>query len=43
MQDALWAVRDSFELYWGQNLVDTLRRLHRLKYALDRERNEDDI
>ena len=43
MQDALWAVRDSFELYWGQNLVDTLRRLHRLKYALDKERNEDDI
>lgn len=43
MQDALWAVRDSFELYWGQNLVDTLRRLHHLKYALDKERNEDDI
>ena len=33
MTDALWAVMDKFELYWGQCLVDTLRQLHRLRYA----------
>lgn len=43
MQDALWAVRDSFELYWGQNVVDTLRRLHRLKYTMERGNDEDNI
>lgn len=32
MRDALWAVGDSFELYWGQAVVDALKRLHRLKY-----------
>ncbi|MBO4549131.1 MAG: DUF5063 domain-containing protein [Bacteroidaceae bacterium] len=34
MMDALWQVRDNFELYWGQTLLDTLRQLHRIKYAL---------
>ena len=43
MADALWAVRDSFELYWGQNVVDCLRHLHRLKYTTDKVSNEDDI
>ena len=43
MQDALWAVRDSFELYWGQNVVDSLRRLHRIKYTAERGNDEDDI
>ncbi len=33
MNDSLWAVRDQFELYWGQCLVDTLKRLHRLTYS----------
>jgi len=33
IEDALWALNDSFELYWGGNLVDVLRRLHRLKYG----------
>ncbi|HBE55355.1 MAG TPA: DUF5063 domain-containing protein [Prevotellaceae bacterium] len=43
MADAMWAVRDSFELYWGQCVVDCLRRLHRLKYMAHRESDEDDI
>ena len=42
MNDALWAVQDNFELYWGQNLVDTLRRLHKLCYTLKRTDDEDD-
>lgn len=33
MTDALWAVRDNFELYWGEALVDALKRLHRLRYS----------
>ena len=33
MTDALWAVRDQFELYWGEALVDALKRLHRVRYA----------
>lgn len=32
MEEALWAVRDRFELFWGGNLVDVLRRLHRIKF-----------
>jgi len=34
MYDALWQVQDQFELFWGEELVDSLRRLHRLKYAV---------
>ena len=34
MPDALWQLRDNFELYWGQTLLDTLRQLHRIKYSL---------
>lgn len=34
MHDALWQVADQFELYWGESLVDALRRLHRLHYAM---------
>ncbi len=34
MADALWAVRDNFELYWGEALVDALRRLHHFKYKM---------
>lgn len=30
--EALWTLNDSFELSWGGNLVDVLRRLHRIKY-----------
>ena len=33
MVDALWDVRENFELYWGQALVDAMKRLHHLKYS----------
>ncbi len=33
MYDALWAVMDNFELYWGSALVDALKRLHKIRYA----------
>lgn len=39
MADALWQLRDSFELYWGQTLLDTLRQLHRIRYAIKDEDN----
>ena len=39
MPDALWQLRDSFELYWGQTLLDTLRQLHRIRYSM---KNEED-
>lgn len=35
MYDALWQVEDQFELFWGEALVDALRRLHRLKYSVN--------
>ncbi len=41
MQDALWSLRDSFELYWGESLVDAQRRLHRIKYAIKNNDDED--
>ena len=31
MLDALWQVKEDFELYWGQTLLDTLRQLHKIK------------
>ena len=34
MLDALWQVRDNFELYWGQTLLDTLRQLHRIRFKI---------
>jgi hypothetical protein len=33
IEEALWALNDHFELYWGSDLVDTLRRLHRTRYV----------
>lgn len=33
MYAALWELTDSFELYWGERVVDTLRVLHRLHYV----------
>ena len=35
MLDALWSVSDSFELYWGEDVLSTLRQLHRIKYVLN--------
>lgn len=32
IDESLWALNDHFELYWGQNLVDAMRRLHTLRY-----------
>ncbi len=43
MLDALWCVRDNFELYWGQNLVDTLKQLHKIRYVLNSGSDEEDL
>lgn len=32
MMDALWNLRENFEIYWGRVLVDALRQLHRKHY-----------
>lgn len=40
MHDALWAVSDNFQLYWGQSAVDAMRRLHQLTHTL--RNNEED-
>lgn len=42
MSDALWALEQTFAEYWGQALVDALRRLHALRYTLGRPDEEDD-
>lgn len=42
MFDALWQVQDQFELFWGESLVDALRRLHRLQYAVRDEGYSDE-
>ena len=41
MQGALWQLRDSFDLYWGQTLLDTLRQLHRIRYNTSNADEED--
>ena len=43
MTDALWYLMDNFELYWGQAVVDSMKRLHWMKYSekLDDERQYD--
>ncbi len=43
MQDAIWQLRENFELYWGQTLLDTLRQLHRIRYILPRNADEEDL
>lgn len=43
MLAALWYVNENFELYWGQCVVDTLRRLHTIKYVLNVKSDEEDI
>jgi len=32
IEESLWALNDSFELYWGTDLVNALRRLHRTRF-----------
>lgn len=39
MFEALAAVKEGFELYWGQTLTNAMRALHRFRYA---PREEDD-
>ena len=39
MLDAIWQLRDNFELYWGQTLLDTLRQLHRIRYSTTIEKD----
>ena len=43
MFDAIWSVKVNFELYWGQNLVDTLKQLHKIRYVLNSCSDEEDI
>ncbi len=43
MNDALWVVADNFELYWGQALVDALRRLHQVRYSVRENDSEDTL
>lgn len=42
IQDALWQLVDSFELYWGQSLVDAMARLHHIAYAIKVDENDED-
>ena len=39
MLEAVAAVKDGFELYWGQTLTNAMRALHRVRYTL---KDEDD-
>lgn len=41
MFEAVVAVEESFEMYWGQTLTNVMRALHRVKYAL-RDEDEDE-
>ena len=43
MLDAIWQLKDNFELYWGQTLLDTLRQLHRIRYKMKDEDNSQQI
>ena len=43
MHDALWLVMDQFELFWGKCLVDSLSRLHYVKYKITGESDEDTL
>lgn len=42
MYEAVAAVTDGFELYWGQTLVNAMRALHRVKYVLLNKEDECD-
>lgn len=43
MHDALWLVMDQFELFWGKCLVDSLSRLHQVKYKITCDSDEDSL
>ena len=42
MMDAIWQLRDNFELYWGQTLLDSLRQLHRIRFSMNSNADEED-
>ena len=42
MHDALAQCRALFIEYWGQTLVNTMRPLHEVKYACDKDEEEED-
>lgn len=42
MQEAVAIVASRFELYWGQTLVNVMRALHRVRYTLIEEEEEDE-
>lgn len=41
MNDALYVCMENFKIYWGQKLVNVLRALHSLKYAIGNDEFED--
>lgn len=41
MFEAVAEVRSSFVIYWGQSLTNAMRALHRVKYTL-RDEEEDE-
>lgn len=42
MNDALYVCTENFKTYWGQKLVNVLRALHSLKYAVDADILDDE-
>ncbi len=43
MPDALWQFREAFEVSLGQTMLDALRQLHRIRYTLHPDADEDDL
>jgi hypothetical protein len=40
MYEAIWACKQSFEIYWGQRLTNALRALHFLRYSEEIDEEE---
>lgn len=40
VNDALWSLREDFELYWGEALVNAIKQLHKLRYLKDETAEE---
>jgi Domain of unknown function (DUF5063) len=40
MYEAVWACKQSFEIYWGQRLTNALRALHFLRYSEEIDEEE---
>ncbi|MDR2954249.1 MAG: DUF5063 domain-containing protein [Prevotella sp.] len=43
MNDALYVCMENFKAYWGQKLVNVLRALHSLKYAIEENITDDEL